>query len=335
MISNRSQIVIPTGISEGALTGYIHTATFCTENIDTYRHFYCDVMQMQMDAIPLMEEEKNKQRAFWNISGDIDYDVYHCYRASVPSLIQLRILHLKTSTPHIHNSYNSYELGSFSLGFPTSDAKAMDKHIQKCGIDAMAPMQLGDIENPDGTKRQYLETIYKGPDYLHCVGIERVNQKQLAPCDPNNGFGGPGYSAFVAKDSDAEVEFYTTVLGHKIIFDSVWEAADDGALGVPNGTPFRFCGIYAVNSEQNHMLFLEFKDGNMIDTGVQSCIPNQGLGMWTFQTSDIDEVIKRAKTNNIKVHSGIQEVSDYILGDGKACLLETPNGFYVELFQKN
>lgn len=331
----KTQLNIPNGIGEGALTSYIHTATLCTVNLKTYKHFYGDVMKMNLDLVDLTAEEKNKQRAFWHIPADIDYDIYHCYRPTVPSLIQLRIIHLKTPTPQIHKSYSSYELGSFSLGFPTSDAKGMDKRMQEWDVKAMAPMQLGDIVRADGEKGQYLETIYQGPDYLHCVGIERVNFPQLAPCDPADGFGGPGYSAFVAKDSDAEVAFYTDVLEHNVLFDTVWEAADEGALGVNTGTPFRFCGIYAPKAQQNHYLLLDFKDGNMVDTGVQSCIPNQGLGMYSFQTKDIEKVMSNAANKGIKVLSEIQEVSDYILGDGKACLLETPNGLYVEIFQQN
>jgi predicted enzyme related to lactoylglutathione lyase len=330
----KTSLNIPNGIGEGALTSYIHTATLCTVDLDTYKHFYGEVMKMQMDAVPLTDAERDKQKAFWNIPSDVDYDLYHCYRATVPSLIQLRILHLKTPTPQIHNSYSSYELGSFSLGFPTSDAKGMDKRMQEYGVKAMAPMQLGDITRANGDKGHYLETIYQGPDYLHCVGIERVNYPQLAPCDPADGFGGPGYSAFVAKDSDAEVAFFTDVLEHYILFDSVWEAADEGALGVKTGTPFRFCGIYAKEAQQNHYLLLDFKDGNMIDTGVQSCLPNQGLGMYTFMTGNIEKVMANAKAKGTKIISEIQEVSNYIHGDGKACVLETPNGFYIEIFQE-
>ncbi len=331
----KTTLNIPKGIGKGALTSYIHTATLCTTDLDGYKYFYGDVMKMSFDKVPLTEKKKAQQRALWNIPEALDYDMYHFYRPTVPSLIQLRVLRLKSPTPHIHESYNSYELGSFSLGFPTSNAKEMDKRMQDYGIDAMAPMQLGDIENSDGSFRHYLETIYEGPDYLHCVGIERVNQQQLAPCDPNDGYGGPGYSAFVAKDSDAEVAFYTDVLEHFVLFDSVWEAAEGGALGVNTGAPFRFCGIYAPDAQQNHYLLLDFKDGNMIDTGVQSCVPNQGLGMYTFQTQDINKVMQNAKNKDTKIISEIQDVSDYILGSGKACVLETPNGFYVEIFQED
>jgi len=322
------------GIGENALVGYIHTATLCTVDLDTYRKFYGDTMRMQIEGpFSSTNQDKDIQRARWNIPADIDFDVYHCYRASVPSLIHLRILHLKTPTPQIHNSYNSYELGSFSLGFPTSDAKGFDAVMQANNVEAMAPMQLGDIVKEDGGVRHYLETIYKGPDYLHCVGIERVDYPQLAPCDPKDGFGGPGYSAFTAKDSDAELSFYTDVLDHDVLFDSVWETAEGSALGTGPGVPFRFTGVYAKGAKQNHFLMLDFKDGNAIDTGIQSCVPNQGLGMYSFYTTDIHQIMDRAKANNIKILAEISEVNDHILGEGNSCLLETPNGFYIELIQ--
>jgi hypothetical protein len=93
--------------------------------------------------------------------------------------------------------------------------------------------------------------------------------------------------------------------------------------------------MYAPQDKQNHLLLLDFKDGNMIDTGVLSCIANQGMGRYSFQTKNIDKVMQNAKNKGIKVLSEIQEVSDCILGDGRACLLETPNGMYIEIFQEN
>lgn len=327
---------IPTGIANGALVGYLNTATFCTVDFENYRHFFGEAMKMQIEGpFNLTEEEKNQQRSFWNLPSHLDYDLYHIYRASVPSLIHLRILHLKTTTPHIHQSYSSYELGSFSLGFPTSDAKGMDKRMQDYNIGAMAPMQVGDIVRADGSEGQYLETIYQGPDYLHAVGIERLNVPQLAPCDPNDGFGGPGYSAIVVRDSDAEIAFYTEVLGHGTLLDAIWNTSEGSALGIKAGVPFRFTSIYAPKAEQNHIIVLEFKDGNAINTGVSSHIPNQGLGMYTFQTSNLAQVIARANKHNVTILSPPQIVNDPILGSGRAALLQTPSGFYVELFEKS
>jgi len=326
---------IPSGIATDSLVSYLHTATLCTTDLAAYRAFYVDALKMQMDGpFELSEEVKAGQKDLWKIPAEVDYDIYHLYRASVPSLVQMRILHLKTSTPHIHKSYNAYEIGSFSLGFPTTDAKGVDKRLKEHGIKAMAPMQIGDIVRADGVPGQYIETIYQGPDYLHVVGIERVGISPLAPCDPKDGFGGPGYSALVVKDTEAEMKFYTEVLDFYPLLDAVWKTSEGSALGTGPGIPYRFTSLWPKKWEQNYVILLEFQDGNAIDTGVPSHLPNQGLGMYTFQTRDIDQVVERAKAINTNIISDIRAIKDSFLGKGKACVLQTPSGFYYEIFEK-
>lgn len=326
---------IPTGIAANTLTSYLHTATLCTTDLSAYQFFYCDAMKMQMEGpFALNEAEKIAQKKLWQIPDQVDYDLYHLYRASVPSLVQLRILHLKTPTPKIHQSYNAYELGSFSLGFPTTNAKDVHQRMKEYGVKAMAPMQIGDIVRADGVPGQYIETIYQGPDYLHVVSIERVGISPLAPCDPLDGFGGPGYSALVVKDTEAEMAFYTKVLDFYPLLDAVWETAEGSALGTGPGIPYRFTSLWPKNWEQNYVILLEFQDGNAIEIDVPSRLPNQGLGMYTFQTTDILRVEERAKANNTTIISPTRIVIDPILGSGKACVMQTPSGFFIELFQQ-
>jgi hypothetical protein len=329
-----SNYKIPHGISDEAQTGHLNTATLCTVDIEGYKQFYGAIMQMNVEGpINLSDKQKQIQKSFWNIPDNIDYDLYHFYRAAVPSLIHLRVLHLKTDTPHIHNSYNSYELGSFSLGFPTSDAKAFDERLRSQGIDAMAPMQVGDIVRADGVPGQYIETIYKGPDFLHCVGIERVNIPQLAPCDPNSEFCGPGYSALVVEDADREIAFYTQVLDYFTLYDQVWKTSPGSALGIEENTPYRFTGYYAKGAKQNYIISLEFEDGSAVDTGVSSCPPHQGLGMYTFFVRSMGDVIEKANLHEIRIISHPKMVDDPIIGHGRACVLQSPGGMYIELFE--
>ena len=73
---------IPNSIN-GGLTGYIHCATLCTTDLETYRHFYGEVMKMQIDGpVNQTESEKASQKTFWNIPENVDYEVYHCYLAT-------------------------------------------------------------------------------------------------------------------------------------------------------------------------------------------------------------------------------------------------------------
>ena len=45
--------------------------------------------------------------------------------------------------------------------------------------------------------------------------------------------------------------------------------------------------------------------------------------------------MSNAKAQGTNILRGIQTVSDKILGNGRSCLLETPNGFYIEIFERS
>lgn len=320
--------------TQQSLCGKLHTATICTADLAQYDTFFCIGMEMKMEGpLDISAEDKLKQKAIWDIPIGIDYDIYHLYRPNIPSLIQIRLLHVKQTMPHIHNSYSSRELGPFSLGFPNGDQRNLDKKLLAMGVGVMADMQEGEIERPDGSSYRYWETIYKGPDYLHCVGIERGDgMPQLSPIDELTKVGGPGYSAFVTNQSDAELAFYTDVLGLELRADRYWEASPGSALGIDEGIEFRFSLVYAPGTTQNHLLFLDYQDGIFEDTGVKPRLPNQGLGMWSFKCNDLDKLRENAERNKIQLIHSLTEYHDPITGSKRALTMLTPSGFLIEAF---
>ncbi len=317
------------------ITGQLHTVTLCTQNIDAIESFYVGGLGMEMEGpIDLSTALKEKQRALWGISDTIDYDFYHLSRPSVKGLVHIRVLHILSDVPSIHNSYDSRELGPFSLGFPNGDQKSLDLSLREKGIRAMAPMQGGEIPRPDGTTYPYWETIFKGPDYLHVVGIERGGgMPPLAPIDTKTNLGGPGYSAQVIKSSDHELAFYTDVLGLELRADRHWITSPGSALGIGEGVPYRFSLIYAYGSSHNHLLFLDYEDGIYTDTGVTPRVPNLGLGMWTFPTSDLDIIMNNARSFGSEVIQNRSSMECPILGKVECGSLLAPNGFLIELYE--
>ena len=335
-VSSNTQdpLAAKTNASQGLCSG-LHTATLSTMDLDKIKRFYVDGMGMILDGpFELSSEEVQEQNDRWGIPSDRPYKLYHLYRENIPALIQLRVIHLEQPSPSIHASYSSLELGPFSLGFPNLNQKKLDKKLRDLGIQAMADMQEGTIPRPDGTTYRYWETIFKGPDFLHVVGIERGDgMAQLAPCDSLTQLGGPGYSAQVLKDSDKDLAFYTEVLDMELRADRQWDTSPGSALGLEEGIPFRFALVYAKGSAHNHLLFLDFFETEMIDPGVQPKVPNLGLGMWTFSTTDIDEVKRRAESQEVRIISDIHSIKDSILGDCKILTMLAPNGFLIEIFQ--
>lgn len=318
------------------LCGYLHTATLCTNDIYKINQFYVEGMGMTLvGPMNLSDQQRAFQQKMWDLSPEISYDYYHLHRSNVPSLIQVRVLVMHADQPSVHRTYDSLELGPFSLGFPNMDQECLDNKLEALGIQAMAPMQIGTIPRPDGTEYRYYETIYKGPNYLHCVGIQRGDgMPQLAPCDEETKLGGPGYSAQVIEHSDHFISFMTDVLDMELRGDRYWESAEGSALGVAEGTPFRFMLVYAKGTQQNHFLFLDFQKSEMIDTGVPPRIPNLGLSAWTIPTRNINEVYHRALAFGAHIVTSPDDYTSPIFGKCKIFSMHAPNGFMIELFEK-
>ena len=317
------------------LCGYLHTATLCTNDLEQVEKFFVDGMGMTISQCDLSSEQRRTQAHLWDLPEDCTYDFYHLSRPSVPSLINLRLLHFHQEMPAIHQSYNSLELGPFSLGFPNLDQLSLDHKLAAMGVEFMAPMQEGTIPRPDGSEYRYWETIYQAPDFLHAVGIQRGDgMSQLTPCDEETKLGGPGYSAQVIADSDHFISFLTDVLDLELRADRYWEAAAGSALGVPEGTPFRFALVYAKGTSQNHFLFLDFTESDMIDAGVPRRIPNRGLGAWTLETYDIEKVISNAEEFGTEIIALPSRYESPIFGSCHIASMKAPNGFIVEVFER-
>lgn len=89
------------------------------------------------------------------------------------------------------------------------------------------------------------------------------------------------------------------------------------ALGVAEGVPFRFTSFYAQEVIQDHIIMLEFQDVNSIDTGVPCHLPNQGLGMYTFYTRSIADVLAKTKKEETEILSQITTLNDPYLDKEK------------------
>ena len=316
---------------DSALCEQLHTITLCTSSLDSVRLFYEKGMGMTVTGpIKVSKKVKKRQHKLWDIPDDIDWQLYILSRPSVPKLIQIRLLVLNKKTPYIHESYDSRELGSFSIGFPNAMEEKLDVKLLGMGFKSMAPLQAALLQRPDGSKYRYMETIYQAPDFVHCVGIERGDgMTQLSPEDPLTKLGGPGYSAqVISGESDKNLAFYTDILGLELRSDRQWKSGKGSALGIEEGIPFRFSLVYAKGANFGHCLFLDFKQGQPIPLKVAPKVPNRGLGMWTFPTKNIEKVYQNAVAKGIKIVQTPIPLKTAELGKAKVMTLLAPNGFF-------
>jgi catechol 2,3-dioxygenase-like lactoylglutathione lyase family enzyme len=325
----------PESSEADALCGPLKMVTICTAHLDSIELFYVKGMGMQLTGpYALTKEQEKMQKRLFDINGN--YKLYLLERKNVPENIKIRVLLVSKNNPLIHKSYNAREMGPFTLGFPNANQEKLDKELRELGFSTMAPMQAAMLSKPDGTKYKYLETIYKAPEFVHVVGIERGNgMPQLAPYDSATLKGGPGYSAqIVTGISNPMIQFYTYVLGWEMRRDNEWKTGEGSALGIEAGVPFRFSILYAKGARSGHILLMDFADGKKIDTYAPPQIPNRGIGMYSFETKSIEEVAERAKEKRLRILQAPIVHEDAVLGKVKAMTLVAPNGVMVEIYQR-
>tara|TARA_R110002167_G_scaffold349844_1_gene561788 strand:+ start:1624 stop:2718 length:1095 start_codon:yes stop_codon:yes gene_type:complete len=321
---------------QDALAMPLHTVTIATVSLEQSLLFYRDGMGMTVEGpLTISADLENTQRQLWSMPKDLSWQTYRLYRKGVDSAIQIRLLVLSKPMPTIHDSWNSRELGPFSLGFPNNNTIALDKHIRNVGFGALNDLESYPIPRTDGSTYQIDETIFNAPDFNHGVAITRGDgMPQLGPTD-ENGKGGPAYSAQIITDSETQLDFYTDVLGLEIRSDRVFKSAGDkGAMNLPNGTEFRFAIVYSKGATTGHMLFVDFHNAEPIKPKNAPSLPNIGLGMWSFPVRSLQTVLKNAKTYGSEIVSGPMHVVDPLIGDAKVATLRAPNGFLIEVFEE-
>jgi len=157
----------------------------------------------------------------------------------------------------------------------------------------------------------------------------------LSEVDSATRLGGPGYSALnVTGMSDTMLAFFTKVMGYELRRDQVWKTGEGSALGLPSGIPFRFSIAYAKGATSGHLLFLDFQKTAPVQSAHPPHIPNAGIGMYSFRTGKLDEVIANAISFGIPIISGPGYVSDPFLGKYRSIVILAPNQVYIEVIEK-
>ncbi len=322
--------------TEDALTLQLHMATLVAHDLDEVRRFYADGLGLELSGPHAVDDETRKlQRRLWGVPDEIGWQLYLLRRPAVAGTVSVRVLLLDRETPRVHTTWDAREPGPFSLGFPAADLEPWDAALREMGFESMNPMSKYEVPRPDGSRYGMHETIWKAPDFMHVVTLSRRDgMPQLGPIDPATGRGGPVYSAQSIRDSDRVLAFYSDVLGLELRSDREWKShGSKGALAVPDGTVFRFSILYAPGASYGHLLFIDFRDGALPDSGVAPRPPNRGLVGWTFPVRDLSEVERRAREAEAAIVSGPIEYESPSLGRHRALTVLAPNGFLVELVE--
>ncbi len=327
----------PKTTGENAPIRQLHTVTLCTADADAAIAYYGDALGLRVRGpIELEPAVRDMQRRLWGLPETVGWQLYLLDQPAVPGAIQVRMLVVDPETPMIHTTWSPQEPGPFSMGFPTEDLDSWDSELRGRGYESLMPLSRYQIPRSDGTLYGIHETIFNAPDFVHSVLISRRDgMPQLGPVDPATGRGGPVYSAQIVENSEQVLEFYVSTLGLELRSDRQFKSSGSkGALGVPDGTEFRFSIVYAEGATFGHLLFLDFQGRlGLPNPGVAPRPPHRGLAMWTFPVRDLDAMARRLSERGIEPLSPPLEYTSPSLGSHRAMTVLDPNGFLVELFE--
>jgi catechol 2,3-dioxygenase-like lactoylglutathione lyase family enzyme len=326
----------PRTSADSAATGPLHTVTICTDDLATSLRLYRDGLGLRVRGpLAVPDQVRQVQNGLWGMSPSERWTLYMLDRPATEHAVRVRLLVFDRPGPAIRQTWDPREPGPFTLGFPTTNLPALDAAIRALGFASLAPMEQSQIPRPDGSKYGLMESVFKGPDKVHAVGVSRLDDMpQLGPVDPATGHGGPAYSAQVVVNSDAVIAFYRDVLGLELRSDRAWKSGPTSAIGLPAGTAFRLALLYSPGASTGQLLLMDFRDGTAAPSGVAPRPPSRGIGVYSFPVRSLDATAARVRAaNGVKIVSGPLSYDSPDLGPHRAMSVLAPNGVVVELFE--
>lgn len=336
-LPSQRDLTEPVSSAAEALCGPIEIITLCTSDPDSLIHFFESGWGLRkLGPFAPNNREKRSLSLQWQLPANINFQLMYFDRPAAAGTILLRVIIFEKKFPLIRATYGPEENGPFTIGFPNAKQEELHNKMLTLGYSTLAPLQAALLSKPDGSKYKYLETIYKGPDWIHAVGIERGNgMPQLSNIDSVTGWGGPGYSAMnVTGMSDTMIVFLTKILGYELRRDQVWTTGNGSALGLPAGMPFRFVIAYAKGATSGHLLLMDFQKKEPINSVHPPHLPYRGIGMYTVTTQQIEEVLTRSIQAGIRILSPPRLCREPLRGSYKSMILLAPNNVYFEVIER-
>ena len=312
--------------------------THATADAEATNKFYSGLMNLEESKLQVDAELQAAQRQLWGLAEDVTWSESLFRRTAFPETPLVRVLAMDQPGPPVRPDMDVLLHGGLSVGFSSRDREelaAFVDHASEMGIDTTAGITTIDLNRPDGSAYQALETHFIAPDFVYGLGVGRPDDlPKVAPIADGEPVGGPAYSAQVCNHVDADLDFYRDVMGFEVRRDvPLISSGPEGGLNLAPNTEMRFIQIYAPGTETAYLVILDFADGGK-ENPVATTPPNTGVVMWTFRTTDLDETLAAVGAcDGAQVVGEASDIVDEGFGRHRAACVKTPRGFLIELIQ--
>ena len=271
----------------------------CTNELKDVTDFFVKVMKMKLSNKAVLND---RQRDLWGVS-ELSQQKYYYLFSSDLEIPQIRIIVNQEDTQSIRKTSLPTELGIYNLHFDVSE-KIYSKISKKNSTGKAQPL------------------VFTGPGEVQYTCHQSLSQGILFKA-----------AASIVEHLDEEIEFYTRVLGMQ---SDVLDLSSNEPLSIPGVTTDHHSRKYVFDPEQTSLQlhFITVDEELIQDSAVPPRMPHHGWCIWTFETSDIGEVLARAHARRIAVFKSPRKIYDPELGELICMSLISPSGYLIEVISK-
>lgn len=320
----------PKSSVDDAITSPLKAVTLVSNNVWSTTNFFEKGMGMSCKGQTLGPAHAQ----LWGLESAEDWELAACEsNVRDGKAAEVHLLTSAKAGPETRSDFNVTRNGLLSLGFALSDIRAHAESLKNLNVISVDGVTTIDLPTGAGGIYTVEEIHYRGPVHSYILGISRPKGfDQIAPIDPKSGVGGPAYTAVIADDPDAFINFMKNVMGYEARRDIEFTSSGPGGglVGIAKGTKMRFAQLFSPGSTSGYVIVLGVGDARKPATA-EPRPPNQGLTMLSFDTDEYDEVVSRVKA------AGMSNLISLPVGNGlsqRTSTFEAPNGVLIQLIEK-
>ena len=293
---------------ETALCGALRVITICTHHFASTKRYNNKILKLPHEGpISLDDSDSKRLKSLWGIEDSMDFE-YHVFASRIlEEGLQIRVLHMNQEISSIYESHHPRNIGVHSIVFHSTNWNKINSKIKEKGV-----RKVKGLKRLDEAEVKNERTKILGPSQLFYEVVS--DDKDFIEIEINS-------DAF-----DQERKFFSKVLGHPHFKISNYELNEVGV---------QYHTVSSSIKDDTAINFIEFEDNFYKEVNEPPRIPNEGIGMLSFETKDIGEVLARCHAHQFQVYRTPRKVNDPIYGEAISMTILAPTGMLIEVYNKS
>ncbi len=274
--------------------------------------------------------EEVTANALWGAPGP--FEGARLGRPDVAGSPTLRLLASDRSGPA--GRWDLRRPGPVGIGVTTGEIERVHARLAACGVEFLSPpvQLLPEPEGPSGPRRY--EAFGRQEDGAFLVLIERLNAPTpYGSISSDARVSEPLHCSHVVVDLAAASRFMVEVLEHEPLFHERCEGPTfERLMGLPPGARFEFEMLHHPGFATGRIIFIAHEGR----AGEQRLAlpPMRGVSAHRYDCDDLEATLARVEPSGGEIVAAPAEISDPLLGRGRAAAVMPPFGTLVELWER-